>query len=196
MLKILFLGMLYTYVGEILAEDVLREIENLAKKCFLPIVGPRRGRILVDVIREFKPKRILEIGTLIGYSTILMGKELDGDAHIITIEIDPEAAEKAVDNIRRAGIKPRVDVLVGDALEIIPKLEGEFDLVFIDADKDEYLDYLKLVEGKLHSGSVVVADNVFHAPSYLDYVRHSGKYKSKFISAGGRWDGLEVSIKL
>lgn len=188
--------MLYTYVGEILAEDVLREIESLARERFLPIVGPRRGRILVEVVREFKPKRILEVGTLIGYSTILMGKELDSDAHIITIEINPRAAEIAMDNIRRAGIKPKVDVIVGDALKVIPKLEGEFDLVFIDADKDEYLDYLKLVEDKLHSGSVVVADNVFSAPSYLDYVRRSGKYKSRFISAGGRWDGLEVSIKL
>ncbi|MEM2136989.1 MAG: O-methyltransferase, partial [Candidatus Methanomethylicia archaeon] len=156
----------------------------------------RRGKILVDVVREVKPKRVLEIGTLIGYSTILMGKELDGDSHIITIEINPEAAEIAMHNIRRAEILPKVDVLIGDALELIPKLEGEFDLIFIDAEKDEYLDYLKLVEDKLHSGSVVVADNVFHAPSYLDYVRHSGKYKSRFVSAGGRWDGLEVSIKL
>lgn len=126
------------------AEKILSEIENKIKKGeFLPIIGPDRGRILVKVIRKVKPKRVLEIGTFIGYSAILMGKELGSDAQLITIEIDPRAAKMAEDNIKRAEISPKVEVLVGDALELIPKLEGEFDLVFIDADKQQYLDYLR-----------------------------------------------------
>ncbi len=137
---------------------------------------------------------MLEIGTFIGYSAILMGKELGSDAQLITIEIDPRAAKMAEDNIKRAEISPKVEVLVGDALELIPKLEGEFDLVFIDADKQQYLDYLRLIEDKLHRGSVVVADNVEHAPDYLEYVRKSGKYKSRHIPADA--GGLEVSVKL
>ncbi|MEM2975223.1 MAG: class I SAM-dependent methyltransferase [Candidatus Bathyarchaeia archaeon] len=177
------------------AEKVLGEIEGKIKKGeFLPIVGPIRGQILVETIREFKPKRVLEIGTFVGYSAILMGKELESDAQIITMEIDPHAAEIARDNIKRAEIPPTVEVLVGDALKIIPKLRGKFDLVFIDAEKQQYLDYLRLIENKLHKGSVVIADNVEHAPDYLDYVRHSGKYASKHISASA--GGLEVSIKL
>lgn len=136
----------------------------------------------------------MEVGTLIGYSAILMGKELDSNARLITIEIDPTVAKIAVNNIRRAEIPPTVEVLVGDAIEVIPKLEGEFDIVFIDADKWQYLEYLQLVEDKLHKGSVVVADNVEQASSYLDYVKYSGKYLSKYISAG--WSGLEVSVKL
>ncbi|MBX5328504.1 MAG: O-methyltransferase [Candidatus Bathyarchaeota archaeon] len=185
------------------AEKVLREIEGVARRRrFLPIVGPNRGQILVKVVREIKPKRVLEIGTLIGYSAILMGKELGSDAHLITIEIDANNAEIAKENIRKAEIPPTVEVLVGDAIEIIPTLEGMFDLVFIDADKAQYLDYLRLVEEKLHKGSVIVADNVEHAPSYLDYVKSSGKYSSRFESIGPaavghhREDGLEISVKL
>jgi len=189
------------------AEKVLREIEGGARgRRFLPIVGPSRGQILVKVIREVKPKRVLEVGTLIGYSTILMGKELGGDAHLITIEIDATNAKKATENIRKAEIPPTVEVLVGDAIEVIPRLEGMFDLVFIDADKTEYLDYLRLIEDKLHKGSVIVADNVHHAPPYLDYVQSSGKYSIKFIPVYSttfscshlrrRREGLEVSVKL
>lgn len=172
------------------AEEVLREIESLAKKRFLPIVGPKRGKVLVEVIREFKPKRILEIGTLIGYSTILMGKELDSDAHIITIEINPNTAKIAMENIKKAEIPPKIEVLIGDARKIIPNLEYEFDFVFIDAEKSQYLEYLQLIESKIRRGGIIIADNVDQAPLYLNYVRYSGKYKSSFKS------GLEVSIKL
>ncbi|MEM3090379.1 MAG: O-methyltransferase, partial [Candidatus Bathyarchaeia archaeon] len=159
-----------------------------------PIVGPVRGRVLVKLVREIKPKHVLEIGTFIGYSAILMGKELRNNAHLITIEIDSHAAEIAKDNIKKAEMQPTIEVLVGDALEIIPKLKGDFDLVFIDAEKQQYLDYLRLIEDKLHRGSVVVADNVEHAPDYLDYVRHSGKYASRHVPASA--GGLEVSVKL
>lgn len=177
------------------AEKVLREIEYAARRGLLPhpIVG-NRGKILVEVIREIKPRRVLEIGTLVGYSAILMGKELSSDAHLITIEKDANSAKMAEENIRKAEIPPTVEVIVGDALEIIPKLEGKFDLVFIDAEKSEYLDYLQLVEDKLHKGSVIVADNVKNAPDYLDYIRHSGKYASRYVPASA--GGVEVSVKL
>ena len=173
----------------------MRKIEDEARMGLLPhpIVGSR-GKILVKVIREIKPKRVLEIGTLVGYSAILMGKELSSDAHLITIEKDANSAEKARENIRKAEIPPTVEVIVGDALEIIPKLGGTFDLVFIDAEKSEYLKYLQLVESKLHKGSVIVADNAENAPDYLDYVRNSGKYMSKHVPTGA--GGVKVSIKM
>jgi len=125
----------------------------------LSIVGPRRGKVLVEVIRTVKPKRVLEIGTLIGYSAILMGKELGSDTHMVTIEIHADEAAMAEENINKAKIKPTIDVLVGNALQILPRLEGEFDMVFIDANKREYKDYLRLIEDKLHGGSVLVVDN-------------------------------------
>lgn len=169
----------------------------MAGKSFLPIIGPNKGQVLVDVVREIKPKRVLEVGTLIGYSAILVGKELEKDTEIITIEIHAEEAKRAEENIKRARILPSVKVIVGDALEVIPRLNGLFDLVFIDAEKSEYMDYLRLVEGKLHRGSVIVADNagIFadQMRDYLDYVRSSGKYRSRYVPV--RDDGLEISVK-
>jgi predicted O-methyltransferase YrrM len=181
-----------------MAEKVLKRIERMTTNQFLPIVGPRKGKVLVDTIRRTKPKRVLEVGTLIGYSATLMGKELGKEAHLVTVEIHADEAEVARENIKKAGIPAEIEVIVGDAIEVIPKLEGKFDMVFIDANKSEYREYLRLVEDKLHKGSVIVADNagIFadEMRNYLDYVRSSGKYSSEYIPMGD--DGLEVSVKL
>ena len=180
------------------ADQILKEIEEKAETEFLPIVGPERGKILTEEIRKAKPKRVLEVGTLIGYSAILMGRELGKRAQIITIENHAEEAKAAEENIRRAEIHPKVEVITGDAIQIIPSLKGSFDFAFIDADKTEYYGYLRLVENKLHKGSVVVADNagIFarQMKDYLDYVRTSGKYTSRYVQVGE--DGLEISVKL
>ncbi len=180
------------------AEQVLKEIEKQAEKEFLPIIGPRKGKILVEAIQKVKPKHILEVGTLVGYSAILMGKELTSDAHLVSIEIHADEAKTAEQNIERAEIPPRIEVLVGDARAILPKLKEDFDLVFIDAEKREYLEYLKLIEDRLHKGSVLVADNVGifadQMRDYLNHVRDSGKYESMYIRVGG--DGVEASTKL
>jgi caffeoyl-CoA O-methyltransferase len=168
----------------------------MAEHEFLPIVGPHKGKILAEEIRKAKPKRVLEIGTLIGYSAILIGKELDADAQITTIEIHAEEAKATEKNIRRAEISSRVNVIVGDAIQVIPTLKECFDAVFIDAEKKEYFKYLKLMEDKLHEGTVIVADNagIFatQMQDYLEYVRKSGRYRSRFIQVGD--DGVEVSF--
>lgn len=180
------------------ADKILSQIERMTKRKFLPIVGPHKGQVLVEVIHKIKPKRILEVGTLIGYTAILMGKELERDARLITIEIHAVEARIARENIKKAEIPPTIDVVVGDAIEVIPKLTGKFDMVFIDADKTEYLNYLRLVESKIHQGSVVVADNAGIAADqmkgYLDYVRYSGNYSSTYVPIDE--DGIEVSSKL
>lgn len=177
------------------AERILREIEAMTERHFLPIVGPQKGRVLVKVIRKTKPKRVLEIGPLIGYSAILMGKELDNDAQLVTIEIHADEAKMARENIERAEIPPAVRVVTGDARRILPRFDGTFDLVFMGADKREYL---RMIEDRLHKGSVVIADNagIFadQMGDYLDYVRSSGKYSSRYVPVAG--DGLEVSVKL
>lgn len=179
------------------ADSVLKEIEEIAKRQFLPIAGPDKSKVLTQVIHEIKPKRILEVGTLIGYSAVLIGKELGEDAHLTTIEIHADEAKLARENIRRAQVSPTIDVLVGDAIKILPKLLDQFDMVFIDAEKREYRKYLRLIEDKLHKGSVVVADNagIFadQMKDYLDYVRYSGMYSSRYVRFGE--DGLEVSVK-
>ncbi|HEX7141026.1 MAG TPA: class I SAM-dependent methyltransferase [Nitrososphaeraceae archaeon] len=198
--------------------DVLSEIEEIAKKDSLPSIGPIKGEIIEDIIKKYKPKRILEIGTLHGYSAILMGNFLldkDNDSNdnttkeiIITcLEIDKNLVNIAKKNIEKAGLSDRIKVITGDALKIIPTLNNHyrFDLVFIDAVKNHYLKYLKLVEDNnlLNKKSVVVADNVLiyekEMKDYLDYVRNSGRYNSYTTETTLEFtknvkDALEVSI--
>jgi predicted O-methyltransferase YrrM len=127
-----------------------------------------------------------------------MGRELGADAEIVTIELHRGEAETAGKNIVKADIKPKIKIITGNALKVIPTLKGKFDFAFIDADKSEYLQYLTLAEEKLCKGAVIVADNagIFaeQMSDYLDYVRNSGKYRSRYVQVGG--DGLEISVKL
>lgn len=162
------------------------------------MIRPTIRQVLVKVIHDSKPKGILEIGTLLGYSAILMANELPADARLTTIEIHAREAKLARENIEKAKIRQKIEVIVGDALEIIPKLTGKLDMVFIDAAKEECSGYLKLVEKKLHKRSVVVADNAGviadQMKEYLEYVRTSGKYTSEYKSFGE--DGVEISERL
>ena len=117
-----------------------------------------------------------------------MGKEMPPDSELVTIEIHREEAKVAGENIVKANIPANVKIITGNALDVIPTLEGTFDFAFIDAEKSEYLQYLKLAEPKLHEGTVVFADNagVFADSNgdYLDYVRNSGNYESRYIQVG------------
>ena len=185
-------------IAETKIRKVLLEIETLARRNFLPIIGPEKGKYLADTVKQFKPHNILEVGTLIGYSAILMAGYLPDDEHIYTIEINPDSARKAKENILRAELSHRITVITGDALEIIPALHQQFEMIFLDAEKNEYLAYLKRAEPLLKKNSVVFADNakIFAGAmrDYLEYVRLSGKYSSKFLDVG--FDGVEISIKL
>ncbi|HJU60292.1 MAG TPA: CmcI family methyltransferase [Nitrososphaeraceae archaeon] len=201
--------------------DVLSEMEEIARKDYLPSIGPIKGKIIGDIIKKYKPKRILEIGTLHGYSAILMANFLlsvnDNNNTtkfiVVCLEIDKKLANIAKKNIEKAGLSDKIKVINGDALEIIPKLNNNqyrFDLVFIDAVKNQYLEYLKLIEendlmNKEETAAVVViADNVLiyenEMRDYLDYVRNSGQYNSYTTETTLEFtknvkDALEVSIR-
>lgn len=186
---------------------VLKRLESISEREFLPSIGPIKGKIISDVIQDYGPKSILEIGTLHGYSSILMGGLLpdDNTGKVITIEKDKENVKIARKNIEDAALANRVNVLSGSALKIVPKLHKNFDMVFLDAAKEEYLKYLKLVEKNLRKNAVVVADNIGiferSVSDYLEYVRNSGRYKSKTIQTElefneGVKDAIEVSIKI
>ena len=180
------------------ADDVLRDIQTLSNRQFLPIIGPVKGEILAEEIRKAKPKHVLEVGTLIGYSAVLMAKELAANAELVTIEIHRDEAELAAQNVERAKLAAKVTIIVGDAIQVIRTLRGPFDFAFIDAEKVEYRQYLDLMEDKLTRGAVVFADNagIFAdaMADYLDYVRNCGKYQSRYVQVGD--DGVEISVKL
>ena len=149
----------------ILDEDEgLREAVEAAEAAGLPSiqVSPPQGKLLQLLVRLLGAGRILEFGTLGGYSSILMARVLPEDGRLITLEAKPEYAEVARGSIERAGVGDRVEIRVGPALEALPGLEGEgpFDLVFIDADKVNTPNYFAWALDHTRPGSLIVADNV------------------------------------
>jgi predicted O-methyltransferase YrrM len=178
--------------------EILKEIEIQAKKELLPIVGAEKGKFLAELVEKYQPKRILEIGTLVGYSAIWMAEYLPEGGEITTLEVSRPSFEMAKENIRKAGLENKIKIIFGSALQIVPGLEGEFDFVFIDAEKSEYLDYLKVVELKLSDSAVIVADNVGKfadkMKNYLQYVRSGEKYASRTVDFG--FDAMEISQRI
>lgn len=199
---------------------ILAEIEETARKEFLPSIGPIKGKIIEDVIKQYKPKKALEIGTLHGYSAILIANIIlsgkynnenfntersSAEPILISVEKDQKLANIARKNIEKARLSEKIQVINGDALEIIPRLKSKFNMIFLDAAKSEYLKYLQLIEkySLLNKRAVVVADNVLiyenEMKDYLDYVRNSGKYISRTTETSLEFtknvkDALEVSI--
>lgn len=177
---------------------VLSEIEQRSKSQFLPIIGPEKAKVLIELIERHKPIRILEVGTLVGYSAIVMASWLPEHSSIVTIEKNPKFAEIAKENFKKAKLAHKIEILVSDAKEAIPKLQGKFNMLFLDAEKGEYINYLKLAEPFLLRGSVVVADNVKvfanELQNYLDYVKGGGEYNSQTQDVAG--DAMEISLKI
>jgi caffeoyl-CoA O-methyltransferase len=122
--------------------------------------GQLQGRYLSMISHLLKPKNILEIGTYTGYSAICLAEGLAEDGKLITIDINEELETRVRDYFEQAGLSKKVEYRIGNALTIIPKLEQQFDLVFIDADKENYSRYYDLIFDKVKVGGVILADNV------------------------------------
>ncbi|MEJ8842537.1 O-methyltransferase [Lacibacter sp. H375] len=130
--------------------------------------GHLQGQFLEIISKLVQPKRILEIGTMIGYSTICLAKGLAAGGVLHTIEMREQDAALAKNNFIRAGLNDRIQLHVGNALDIIPQLQEEWDLVFIDADKPGYEKYYQLLKPRLRSGALILADNVLFHGDVLD----------------------------
>ena len=134
-------------------------MEELADRDGIPIVQWVTGRFLAALVRALHPERVLEVGTAIGYSTLHMAEQLDR-GQIVTLEIDPGRAEQARGYLEAAGVAERVQLVEGDALETLAGLDRPFELLFLDAAKDQYRRYLDLAEPLLAERAVLVVDNV------------------------------------
>jgi caffeoyl-CoA O-methyltransferase len=132
------------------------------------MAGLLQGRILEMISRMISPKRILEIGTFTGYSAICLARGLAEGGRLFTIERNDEITGFAGNYIRKSGMGDRITILAGDAREIIPQLQEVFDLVYLDAEKDEYLDYYEAVLPKLRQGGFLLADNVLWGGKVLE----------------------------
>ena len=147
-------------------------------------------------------KRGIEVGVASGFGAVNMGIGFERTGgKLISVEIDPRWAEVARGNLEKVGLEGTCSVITGDALEVLPKLEGEFDFIFIDANKPDYLKYLKAVEGKLKKGAVVVADNVIVSAravaDYLEHVEKNPDYETVTIrSSMEKNDGMAIYLKV
>jgi predicted O-methyltransferase YrrM len=133
-------------------------MEALAERDAVPIVHWETGRLLAALCRALDPV-VLEVGTAIGYSTLHMAEQLER-GRVVTLEIDPARADQARDFLGRAGVAERVELIEGDARETIASLSGPFDLLFVDAAKTEYVDYVELAVPKLTDRALLVVDNL------------------------------------
>jgi caffeoyl-CoA O-methyltransferase len=140
-------------------DALLREMEELAHREDVPITDPEVGRLLGVVARATGARSILEIGTAIGYGTLCLARGAP-EARVTTIDISPQQIARARGFLERGGVLQRVELLEGAALEVLHRLTGPFDLVFIDAVKSEYRRYLDLALPKLRVGGTLIFDNL------------------------------------
>ena len=172
---------------------------------FLMNVGPEKGNILRKEILRSKPARVLELGSFIGYSAILMASSIDNESKLISIDIDSKSIEISKKMVSFAGLDNKIQFIEGSASRVIPILEEGFDFVFIDHGKKSYLNDLLLLEehSLLNQNAVVFADNVGifenELENYLNHVRNSKLYQSSNIASkleyrDNIYDAVEISI--
>ena len=141
-------------------------LKELNKETNLKVLNPRmlsgsyQGRILSIISKILKPKMVLEIGTYTGYSALCIAEGLDIGGTIDTIDINEELQQIQNKFFDKSGFAKQINQHLGNALDIIPKINKTFDLVFLDADKENYIEYFNLIIDKVNSGGVIIADNV------------------------------------
>lgn len=175
-------------------------------------VSPQSGQLLYLLTRISRARRVLEIGTLGGYSTICLARGVGPEGSVVTLEYEPRHAEVAHRNMERAGVADRVEIVVGAALDTLPGLTGNFDLVFIDADKENNIAYVQWAIDLGRRETVIVVDNVVRNGRILDPAAddHQARAVRDMLDMMGRhprldtaaiqtvglkgWDGFAVAL--
>jgi predicted O-methyltransferase YrrM len=178
------------------AQRMLSLMDRTTRLWHIPNVGRTKGRVIRRYIDRHRCTRAVEIGSLLGYSAILIAGSMLPRGKLTCLETSDYLARMTRRNAEEAGLGGKVKVIQGDALRLLPLLPGRFDFVFIDAVKEDYLDYLRSLEPKLVPGAVVIADNtgIYRkavAP-YVEHVRGSADYVSREFEFDD--DAMEVSV--
>lgn len=193
------------YVSSLYSQpnEKLREMRDQAERMLVPIITRDTERLLYTLCAALKPKRILEIGTAIGYSAICFGIAAP-EAEIITIENHERSVHKAKANIKEVGFEDRIEVRLGDAAEVLDEIEGSFDLIFVDAAKGQYMKFFSRFEKNLKQGTLIVSDNVLYKgmpcdDSYIDIRRNKTIAKRmreylEFLMDDGRFESSLLPI--
>ena len=193
--------------------EICMTIEKEARSTYVPIIRKEMGALLKVFMAMQRPKNILEVGTAVGYSSILMGENTDADTRITTIENYDKRIPIARENFVRAGMENKITLIEGDAGEFLKSLEGPYDFIFMDAAKAQYIVILPDIIRLLAPGGVLVTDNVLQEGDiiesrygvtrrnrtiydrmreYLYAVTHSDELQTSIVPIG---DGITISVK-
>lgn len=154
-------------------KEELQKIKEKALEEHIPIIMDDTLEVVDKILKETKPKKILEIGTAVGYSAMCFSEYLQEDGIIDTIERDKERIAEAKVNIEKVGVAEKINILEGDAVEILPTLTGKYDMIFIDAAKGKYPFFLKEALRMLEKNGVILADNILYKGYVMsDYNKH------------------------
>lgn len=190
-------------------EKELKKVKEKALENHIPILMDDTLEKIEEILQEEKPKRILEIGTAVGYSASMFAKSTDEDCIIDTIEIDEERAKEAEENIKKIGVAERINIMVGNAVDILPTLTNAYDIVFIDAAKGKYPIFLENAIRLIKDGGIILADNILykgyvmsdynahkqrtavrHLREYIKEITENDKCESEILEIG---DGLAIT---
>ncbi len=208
----------YSYIVDYIINTIepskgfLKELETYADERFIPIIQREVKGFLASLLDYKRPKRILEVGSAIGYSSIFFSEHLKKGGEIITLEKDEKYAAIARENIKKAGKENVIRLIEGSAEETIQTVDGKFDMLFLDANKSQYRYYFDVIYPMLNEGGIIICDNILykgmtandkllprkhyaivgHIREFLDFLcRHEGLTTS-IIPIG---DGMSISVK-
>ena len=193
----------------------LEELEKVKEKALedhIPIIMDDTLEVIKNILKDIKPKRILEVGCAVGYSSSRFAEFTDEDCIIDKIEIEEERAKVAIQNIRNIGLENRINIYIGDGVDIIQRLNFKYDMVFIDAAKSKYSRFLEESLKHMEKGGVILADNVLykgyvmsdynkhkqrtavrHLREYIKEITENPNFKTEILEVG---DGLAISTIL
>ena len=154
--------------GQLDFEGGLGEIEAYANELGIPIVPHETAKFLDFFTATMQPSQILEIGTAIGFSASLMAQHLQADGHLTTIDRYEKMYERAKENFKKMGLEERITLIEGDAANVLPTLEGSYDLIFMDSAKAKYIEFYPECMRLLRQGGVLIIDDVFQGGTVLD----------------------------
>lgn len=163
-------------------DALLSELEREAAldATYAPIIGPEVAQLLRFLVRLVRPRRVLELGSAIGYSAIVMAREMEG-GELITVERYDKAFERTLENVRRAGLTHIIRPLFEEAETVLSWIDGPFDLIFLDCAKGQYLSYLPALRGLLSEGGVLISDDVLYKGEVAG-IRATEKRKATLVA--------------
>lgn len=209
MVHVLSAILVLLFAGPALAAPDANRTSETARKEFIKNfkriglnTAPGDAMMLQILVQTARAKRGIEVGTATGYGAIHMGIAFERTGgRLETVDIDPAMVKTARANLAAVGLEKTVTVIEGDALQVLPRLTGEYDFVFLDAVKQDYLKYFQALQPRLKPGAVIVADNVIQSAKamkdFLDFIQNSPDYDTVIIrSSLEKNDGMAVSYKI